>query len=240
MSLQKSIRQRKLNLKSKIVVLSGAGISAESGIKTFRDADGLWENQRIEDVATPEAWHKNPALVLEFYNQRRKQLLSVQPNQAHFGLKELEKDFDVHIITQNVDDLHERAVSSKVLHLHGSLLSKCSSLDKSYATPVSEDMFLDEKAPDGSVFRPDIVWFGEDVPLFETAIDIAELADIFLIVGTSMQVYPAANLISYTRENTPVYVIDKNIPKLYSRNLTAIEATASQGVKEFTEMIRKN
>lgn len=240
MSLRKSIRQRKLNLKSKIVVLSGAGISAESGIKTFRDVDGLWENHRIEDVATPEAWHKNPALVLEFYNQRRKQLLSVQPNQAHFGLKELERDFDVHIITQNVDDLHERAGSSKVLHLHGSLLSKCSSLDKSYATPVSEDMSLDEKAPDGSVFRPDIVWFGEDVPLFETAIDIAESADIFLIVGTSMQVYPAANLISYIKENTPVYVIDKNIPKLYNRNLTAIEATASQGVKEFTEMIRKN
>src|SRR5690554_537545 len=148
----------------RIVILTGAGISAESGIKTFRDADGLWENHRIEDVATPEAWHKNPELVLEFYNQRRGQLLSVQPNAAHFGLKELENEFDVHIITQNVDDLHERAGSANVLHLHGSLLSKCSSIDKSQRTPVSGDMYLSDKAPDGSIFRPDIVWFGEAVP----------------------------------------------------------------------------
>lgn len=225
-------------MKSRIVVLSGAGISAESGIKTFRDADGLWENHRIEDVATPGAWHKNPALVLEFYNQRRNQLLRVQPNAAHFGLKELENDFDVHIITQNVDDLHERAGSSKVLHLHGSLLSKCSSSDKSYPTPVSENMSLADTAPDGSVFRPDIVWFGEDVPLFEEAIAIAVSADVFLIVGTSMQVYPAANLISYIRENTPVYVIDKNIPELYGKNFTAIQATASQGVREFAELLK--
>lgn len=225
-------------MKSRIVVLSGAGISAESGIKTFRDADGLWENHNIEDVATPAAWHKNPELVLEFYNQRRSQLLSVQPNTAHFGLKELEKEFDVHIITQNVDDLHERAGSSKVLHLHGSLLSKCSSSDKSYPTPVSENMSLADTAPDGSVFRPDIVWFGEDVPLFEEAIAIAASADVFLIVGTSMQVYPAANLISYIRENTPVYVIDKNIPELYGKNFTAIQATASQGVREFAELLK--
>lgn len=225
-------------MKSKIVVLTGAGISAESGIKTFRDADGLWENHRIEDVATPEAWHKNPELVLEFYNQRRGQLLSVQPNAAHFGLKELENEFDVHIITQNVDDLHERAGSANVLHLHGSLLSKCSSIDKSQRTPVSGDMYLSDKAPDGSIFRPDIVWFGEAVPLFEQAIEIAASADVFLIVGTSMQVYPAANLISYIRENTPVYVIDKSIPELYGKNFTAIQATASQGVEEFTEMMK--
>lgn len=219
-------------------MLSGAGISAESGIKTFRDADGLWENHRIEDVATPAAWHKDPGLVLEFYNQRRNQLLGVQPNAAHFGLKALEKDFDVHIITQNVDDLHERAGSTKVLHLHGSLLSKCSSSDKSYSTAVSENMNLADIAPDGSIYRPDIVWFGEDVPLFEDAIAIAASADIFLIVGTSMQVYPAANLISYIRENTPVYVIDKNIPELYGKNFTAIQATASQGVREFAEMLK--
>lgn len=223
--------------KKTIVVLTGAGISAESGIKTFRDYDGLWENYRIEDVATPEAWQKNPELVLKFYNQRRRQLKEVQPNRAHLKLAGLEKKFNVQIITQNVDDLHERAGSANVLHLHGSLLSKCSSWDKSHSTYVDSDMFLDEKAPDGSIFRPDIVWFGENVPLFDRAINIAETADVFLIVGTSLQVYPAANLVSYIRPDTPVYVIDKNIPDLCGKDFVTIEETAGKGMGIFMKMI---
>lgn len=226
-------------IKKRIVVLTGAGISAESGVKTFRDSDGLWENHRIEDVATPQAWQKNPELVLQFYNQRRKQLKEVRPNEAHIGLKNLEKDFDVRIITQNVDDLHERAGSANILHLHGSLLSKCSSRDKSFSTYVDCDMNLEEKAPDGSVFRPDIVWFGESVPMFEKAIEVAETAHIFLIVGTSLQVYPAANLVSYIKPNTPVYIIDKNIPELYGKDFIKIEETASKGIQIFSEMINK-
>lgn len=226
--------------KKRIVVLTGAGVSAESGVKTFRDNDGLWENYRIEEVATPEAWQKNPELVLEFYNQRRRQLKEVHPNLAHLGLKDLEKDFDVRIITQNVDDLHERAGSTHVLHIHGSLLSKCSSWDKTYSTYVDTDMFLEEKAPDGSRFRPDIVWFGESVPMFEKAIEIAETADIFLIVGTSLQVYPAANLVSYIPSNTSIYIVDKNIPELYGKEVVKIKETASKGVQIFSEMIKNN
>lgn len=222
----------------RIVVLTGAGVSAESGIKTFRDNDGLWENYRIEEVATPEAWQKNPELVLQFYNQRRRQLKEVEPNQAHLILKDLEKDFDVCIITQNVDDLHERAGSSNVLHIHGSLLSKCSSWDKSHPTYVDSDMNLEDIAPDGSRFRPDIVWFGESVPMFEKAIEIAQRADIFLIVGTSLQVYPAANLVSYIPVNTPIYIVDKSIPELYGKKVIKIKETASKGVKIFSEMIR--
>jgi len=226
--------------KRRIVVLTGAGVSAESGIKTFRDANGLWENHQIEDVATPEAWQRNPELVLHFYNQRRKQLKEVVPNQGHLGLKELEEDFDVQIITQNVDDLHERAGSAHVLHLHGSLLSKCSSWDKSHSTYVDSDMTLNEKAPDGSNFRPDIVWFGETVPKFEEAIELAATADIFLIIGTSLQVYPAANLVSYIQPNTPIYVIDKSIPELYGKQVIKIEETASTGIPIFSEMINKS
>ena len=225
--------------KKRIVVLTGAGVSAESGIKTFRDANGLWENHRIEDVATPQAWQRNPELVLHFYNQRRRQLKGVSPNQAHFGLKELEKDFDVQIITQNVDDLHQRAGSTNVLHLHGSLLSKCSSLDKSHATYVDSDMTLNDIAPDGSRFRPDIVWFGESVPMFEKAIEIAATADIFLIIGTSLQVYPAANLVSYIQPNTPIYIIDKSIPELYGKQVIKIEETATKGIALFSKMINK-
>lgn len=224
--------------KTTIAVLSGAGVSAESGIKTFRDYNGLWENYRIEDVATPEAWQKTPEVVLDFYNQRRRQLKQALPNQAHFKLAELEKLFNVQIITQNVDDLHERAGSTNVLHLHGSLLSKCSSWDKSHSTYVDSDMYLDDKAPDGSTFRPDIVWFGEAVPLFEKAIEITQTADVFLIIGTSLQVYPAANLISYVKPNIPVYVIDKNIPELYGQDFVTIEETASKGMEVFMKMIQ--
>lgn len=226
--------------KKRIVVLSGAGVSAESGIKTFRDHDGLWENYRIEEVATPEAWQQNPELVLRFYNQRRKQLTTAQPNKAHLGLKALEKDFDVRIITQNVDDLHERAGSTHVLHLHGSLLSKCSSIDKSHPTFVDSDMNLSDIAPDGSIYRPDIVWFGESVPMFEKAIEITQNADIFLIVGTSLQVYPAANLVSYIKPKTPVYIIDKNIPDFCPKEYIKIQETASRGMQLFSEMVVKS
>jgi NAD-dependent deacetylase len=225
--------------KNRIVVLSGAGISAESGLKTFRDSNGLWENYAIEDVATPEAWQKNPELVLQFYNQRRRQLKEANPNQAHLALAELEKDFDVQIITQNVDDLHERAGSTNVLHLHGSLLSKCSSWDKSHSTYVDTDMILDDYAPDGSRFRPDIVWFGENVTLFDKAIDITETADIFLVIGTSLQVYPAANLVSYVGPNAPIFIIDKNIPLASGLEFIRIQETATKGITVFMEKVKE-
>jgi NAD-dependent deacetylase len=224
--------------KNRIVVLSGAGISAESGLRTFRDSNGLWENYAIEDVATPEAWQKNPELVLQFYNQRRRQLKEAHPNKAHLALAELEKDFEVQIITQNVDDLHERAGSSNVLHLHGSLLSKCSSSDKSHNTYVNTDMTLDDYAPDGSRFRPDIVWFGESVTLFDKAIAIAETADIFLVIGTSLQVYPAANLVSYVRPNAPIFIIDKNIPLVTGLDFVGIQETATKGITVFMEKLK--
>jgi NAD-dependent deacetylase len=225
--------------KKRIVVLSGAGISAESGLKTFRDSNGLWENYRIEDVATPEAWQKNPELVLQFYNQRRRQLKEVNPNSAHLALAELEKDFDIQIITQNVDDLHERAGSANVLHLHGSLLSKCSSWDKSHRTYVDTDMTLDDYAPDGSRFRPDIVWFGENVTLFDKAIDITETADVFLVIGTSLQVYPAANLVSYVRPDVPIFIIDKNIPLVSGLDFIGIQETATKGISIFIEKLKQ-
>lgn len=225
--------------KNRIVVLSGAGISAESGLRTFRDSNGLWENYAIEDVATPEAWQKNPELVLQFYNQRRQQLKEAHPNKAHLALAELENDFDVQIITQNVDDLHERAGSTSVLHLHGSLLSKCSSSDKSHNTYVSTDMTLDDYAPDGSRFRPDIVWFGESVTLFDKAIDITETADIFLVIGTSLQVYPAANLVSYVRPDVPIFIIDKNIPLASGLEFIRIQETATKGITVFMEKVKE-
>src|SRR5690606_1624385 len=225
--------------KKHLVVLSGAGISAESGLKTFRDSNGLWESYAIEDVATPEAWQKNPELVLQFYNQRRRQLKEAHPNQAHLALAELEKDFDVQIITQNVDDLHERAGSANVLHLHGSLLSKCSSWDKSHNTYVDSDMTLDDYAPDGSRFRPDIVWFGENVTLFDKAIDITETADVFLVIGTSLQVYPAANLVSYVRPDVPIFIIDKNIPLASGLEFIRIQETATKGITVFMEKVKE-
>lgn len=225
--------------KKRIVVLSGAGISAESGLKTFRDSNGLWENYRIEDVATPEAWQKNPELVLQFYNQRRRQLKEVNPNSAHLALAELEKDFDIQIITQNVDDLHERAGSANVLHLHGSLLSKCSSWDKSHNTYVYSDMTLDDYAPDGSRFRPDIVWFGENVTLFDKAIELTETADVFLVIGTSLQVYPAANLVSYVRPDVPIFIIDKNIPLVSGLDFIGIQETATKGISIFIEKLKQ-
>lgn len=225
----------------KIVVLTGAGISAESGIKTFRDSDGLWENHRIEDVATLEGWAKNPGLVLEFYNQRRAQLFEVEPNAGHQALAELEKNFDVHIVTQNVDDLHERAGSNRVLHLHGELRKSRSERYPDLIYPCDGDIRLGDKCARGAQLRPHIVWFGEAVPMLEPAAELASRAEIFIIVGTSLQVYPAASLMIYANPRIPFYYVDPRPQVNYelSRmpNLTVIAEPASTGVKKVVEMI---
>ena len=196
-------------MKKTLVVLTGAGMSAESGIPTFRDAGGLWEGHRVEDVATPAAWMRNPALVLDFYNQRRRKLEQVKPNAGHIGLASLQEHFDVHIITQNVDDLHERAGSKNVLHLHGLLTQARGTGGDSLVIDIGyRDIALGDKAPDGSQLRPHIVWFGEDVPMIGPATELARRADIFVIIGTSLVVYPAAGLIDYVPYDAPVYLID--------------------------------
>jgi NAD-dependent deacetylase len=194
----------------KIVVLSGAGISAESGIQTFRDANGLWEGHDVALVATPEGWKKNPELVLEFYNQRRRQLLEVSPNEAHKILVELEKHFDIQIITQNVDDLHERAGSQKVVHLHGELLKVRSSNNPHFILDWKTDLKLSDTDKLGHPLRPHIVWFGEEVPAMQEAIQHTETADILIVIGTSLQVYPAAGLMHYTKPEIPIFYIDPN------------------------------
>ncbi|MEQ6123957.1 NAD-dependent deacylase [Pseudotenacibaculum sp. MALMAid0570] len=217
----------------KLVVLTGAGMSAESGIKTFRDADGLWEGHDVMEVATPEGFERNPELVLEFYNQRRKQLKEVNPNEAHKALAELENLFQVTIVTQNVDDLHERAGSSEVLHLHGELRKVRSTQDSNLVYHWEDDLVLGNKCKKGSQLRPHIVWFGEAVPMIERAIEIVERADILVIIGTSMQVYPAASLIHYIQSSVPIFFIDPkpNINQNDYRNLTVIEDTAVGGIK---------
>ncbi|MEI9807740.1 MAG: NAD-dependent deacylase [Bacteroidota bacterium] len=226
--------------KKKIVVLTGAGISAESGLKTFRDGDGLWEGYNIEDVATPRAWKKNPQLVLDFYNQRRRNVLDASPNAAHTGLAELEKDFDVHIITQNIDDLHERAGSTNVMHLHGEILKMRSEKDQTLIYDIRSDITLDDKAEDGARLRPHIVWFEEAVPMIEEAIPVVHGADIFIVAGTSLVVYPAAGLVNYTAPGVPIYIIDKKIPYMSSAaNITAIEKPATEGVKELLSILLK-
>jgi NAD-dependent deacetylase len=193
----------------KIVILSGAGISAESGLKTFRDGDGLWENYRVEDVATPEAWKRDRELVLRFYNERRKQVLAAKPNAAHLAIAALEKKFDVHVITQNIDDLHERAGSAKVLHLHGEILKVRSTADPSLIYTVKGDTINEgDKCEKGSQLRPHIVWFGEMVPTLDEAALIVSQADIFIVIGSSLVVYPAAGLVNYTSPDTEKYVID--------------------------------
>lgn len=221
--------------KSHVVVLSGAGMSAESGISTFRDSNGLWENHRIEDVATPEGWQKNKELVLEFYNQRRRNLLDVLPNKGHTGLVELEKNYKVTIVTQNVDDLHERAGSSKVIHLHGELLKARSSVDERLVYDWKKDILIGDKCEKNSQLRPHIVWFGEMVPLLAPAARVVAEADIVVIIGTSLQVYPAAGLIEYARAGIPVYYIDPHPKSSYElnhiRNLTIISKTATEGVE---------
>lgn len=226
--------------KKKLVVLTGAGISAESGLKTFRDSDGLWEGYNVEDVATPGAWRKNPQLVLEFYNYRRKNVLDAKPNAAHIGLAELENDFDVYIITQNIDDLHERAGSSKILHLHGEILKMRSEEDETLVYDIVSDINIGDKAADGTQLRPHIVWFEEPVPLIEKAASIAGSADIFAVIGTSLVVYPAAGLINYAPQKIPKFIVDKRIPYTSSvYNLTAIEKPATEGIEDLKSALKK-
>lgn len=220
-----------------IVVLTGAGMSAESGIKTFRDADGLWEGHDVMEVATPEGFAANPELVLEFYNQRRQQLFEVKPNAAHFDLAALENHYKVSIITQNVDDLHERAGSTNVTHLHGELLKVRSTKNKNDVQPWKTDLTLGDTCKNGHQLRPHIVWFGEDVPMIPKAISICETADILIIIGTSMQVYPAASLIHYVPQNTPIYFIDPK-PNIDSKeNLMVFAEPATVGVKKVVELL---
>ncbi|MCL6265599.1 SIR2 family NAD-dependent protein deacylase [Flagellimonas myxillae] len=216
----------------KVVVLTGAGMSAESGLKTFRDANGLWEGHDVMEVATPQGFASDPNVVLEFYNQRRRQLLEVSPNLGHTALVDLEKDFDVSIITQNVDNLHEQAGSSHVVHLHGELFKVRSTVDENYVLEWKKDLVLGDLDPNGHQLRPHIVWFGEMVPMLETAIEITLKADILLIIGTSMQVYPAASLINYIPRDTPIYFIDPkpNVRPADYRNLSVIPKTATEGV----------
>lgn len=216
-----------------LVVLTGAGISAESGLRTFRDSDGLWEGYNIEDVATPRAWKKDPQLVLDFYNFRRQNVLDAQPNQAHFGLARLQQYFQVQIITQNIDDLHERAGSKSILHLHGEILKMRSERDEELIYPITGDIKMGDRAEDGAQLRPHIVWFEEPVPLIQTAIGIVERADILVIIGTSLVVYPAAGLLHYADADIPKFILDKRIPASKDiRNLTAIEKPATEGIIE--------
>lgn len=224
--------------KKKLVVLSGAGISAESGLRTFRDSDGLWEGYQVTDVATPGAWRRDPQLVLDFYNMRRREVAAAQPNAAHTGLAELEKDYEVTIITQNIDDLHERGGSTRVLHLHGEIFKMRSETDETLVREIRGDIRLGDLAEDGSQWRPHIVWFEEPVPMISAAIPVVNSADIFVVVGTSLVVYPAAGLVHYTQQGIPVFVIDKKIPPMGSRaGITLIEKPATEGVRMLQEYL---
>jgi NAD-dependent deacetylase len=228
--------------KKKLVVLTGAGISAESGIRTFRDSDGLWEGYDIYEVASPRGWAKDPKTVLDFYNMRRKDVAKAEPNAAHIGLAELEKDFDVHIITQNIDDLHERGGSTNVLHLHGEIfkMRTCIGHGNWNIYDIRDDINLGDMAPEGGQLRPHIVWFEEPVPMIEAAADIAAMADIFVVVGTSLVVYPAAGLLNYAPQEIAKFIIDKNIPATRSiRNLTSIEMGACAGVEVLKSKLKE-
>jgi NAD-dependent deacetylase len=225
----------------KLVILSGAGISAESGVATFRDAGGLWEGHNVMDVASPEGWRKNPALVLDFYNKRRRQLFDVEPNRAHFIAAELEQDFDVTIVTQNVDDLHERAGSTNVIHLHGELLKARSVYNENDIIDHRSDISLGDVHTDGYQLRPHIVWFGEAVPAIEQAADVVEQADYIIVIGTSMQVYPAAGLIDFAKRTSPVFYIDPKPASISNlRNpLEVVPMLASEGMEVVAGKLRK-
>ena len=232
--------------RKKITVLTGAGVSAESGISTFRDSDGLWENYKVEDVASIEGWYRDPALVLDFYNARRAQLSSVKPNAAHLAIAGLEKEYDVTVVTQNVDNLHERAGSTKIIHLHGELTKVrpencCNDRDGYSEATVfdigSDAVHIGDLAPNGAQLRPHIVWFGEAVPKIEAAINAVEAADILLIVGTSLQVYPAAGLYRYARMDTPIYIIDPKELSVRDGRLTHIKDVATKGMETFKNLI---
>lgn len=229
-----------MNTNKKLVVLTGAGISAESGISTFRDSNGLWENHRVEDVASPQGFERNPELVLEFYNQRRRQLLTVQPNEAHKILAELEDFFEVTIITQNVDNLHERAGSTNVIHLHGELLKATPLNSDSGIVDWKKDLNIGDLDENGIQLRPHIVWFGEMVPEMYKAENVAAKADIFLIVGTSLQVYPAAELINSVPRNCEIFVIDPYLTNNFSGNVTLLQTSATEGMKTLKEKLLQN
>lgn len=222
----------------KIVVLTGAGISAESGLKTFRDSDGLWEGYDIEEVATPEAWSCNPALVQEFYNMRRKTVLEAKPNAAHYALAELEKKYDVIVITQNIDDLHERGGSTRVLHLHGIITRSQSSLNPNLTYPIDGwELKMGEFCELGSQLRAHVVWFGEPVPMIDEAARVCRSADIFILVGSSLNVYPAAGLVHYVPYEVPKYIIDPKIPYISSSDFIRIEAKATVGVRQVVDQL---
>lgn len=227
-------------MKKKLVILTGAGMSAESGISTFRDSGGLWDKYPVEDVATPEAFHRNPALVLEFYNIRRRELIRAKPNEGHAGIADMEKGFDVQVITQNIDNLHEQAGSTKVLHLHGELMKVRSTGDESliYELPADKpEINMGDKCEKGYQLRPHIVWFGEAVPMITEAAELAGKADIFVIIGTSMNVYPAAGLLDYVKKNVPVYLIDPKDVNTGRYDVFHIKKGASEGVKELRQRL---
>lgn len=226
-------------MKRKLVVLTGAGMSAESGIKTFRDSNGLWENHDVMEVASIDGWNKNPQLVMEFYNQRRKQLFEVIPNAGHSGLAELEQNFEVHIITQNVDDLHERAGSTKIIHLHGELKKVRSTMSRDLVYTLDGwELKMGDTAEDGAQLRPHIVWFGEEVPMMEDAAIITYSADILVVIGTSLQVYPAAGLLHYAPAHIPKFLIDPNGEQVSGvKNLTVLNKTATEGVAELKVLL---
>ena len=234
-------------MKKKLVVLTGAGVSAESGVSTFRDSDGLWEQHKVEDVASIEGWYRDPALVLDFYNARRAQLASVKPNAAHYAIAELEKEYDVTVITQNVDNLHERAGSTRLIHLHGELTKvrpeNCFNERDGFSEETVFDIAFDsiqigDNAPNGAQLRPHIVWFGEAVPKINAAIDAVEAADIMLIVGTSLQVYPAASLYAYANAGIPIYIIDPKEVMVRDARFVHIKEVATKGMEEFKNILK--
>ncbi|OCX53511.1 NAD-dependent protein deacylase [Mucilaginibacter sp. PPCGB 2223] len=230
-----------ITMKQKLVVLTGAGISAESGLKTFRDSDGLWEGYDINDVATPEAWERNPALVQEFYNMRRKQVLEAEPNAAHYALAKLEEKYDVTIVTQNIDDLHERAGSTNVVHLHGIITRSQSSKNPRLTYPIKGwELRMGELCRLGSQLRPHVVWFGEMVPMIEPAAKICSQAEVFILVGSSLAVYPASGLINYVPGNVPRYIVDPKIPAVYGvPDLIKIEEKATIGLPVLVDELMK-
>jgi NAD-dependent deacetylase len=228
-------------MKKRLVVLTGAGISAESGLKTFRDEDGLWEGYDLNEVATATAWRRNPSLVQEFYNMRRRGVFAVQPNRAHYVLAELEEHFHVQVITQNIDDLHERAGSTNVLHLHGEILKMRSEKNEHLVYPIEGDIQMGDLAEDGAQLRPDIVWFEEPVPLITEAARITRNAELFVVVGTSLVVYPAAGLVDYAPWPIPKFIVDKKVPYTSPlHNLTVIEKGAGEGLEELKGILLRD
>ena len=233
-------------MRKKLVILTGAGVSAESGITTFRDSNGLWENYKVEEVATIEGWYKNPALVLDFYNARIEQLGTVRPNPAHYAIADLEKEYDVIVVTQNVDNLHERAGSTRVIHLHGELTkvrpenthTEMDGFSEASVFDIGTDsIHIGDLAPNGAQLRPHIVWFGEAVPKIDAALDAVEAADILLIVGTSLQVYPAAGLYAYAKSDTPIYIIDPKEVSVRDARITHIKDVATKGMETFKKYL---